>query len=144
MPGGHQHLGLLAEEHLGGTVAAAQPDPALLVHPVALGPDARHGAGKFLLRMRTQPDRADLPERELPGAFLVDIGLDPDRLRVDQAEDRVARLDHGAGLGLACDDQCVIGRAEHVLFQECAGRLQAGPGFLRLRAQHREICLGHG
>lgn len=94
-------------------------------------------------RLRSQPDRARLARGKLAGTFFVDVGLDPDGGRVDQGEDRVARLDDRARFGMAGDKQRIKGREQPVMAEKGFLLPQGGRRIEALCPDHGHIRLGH-
>jgi len=91
------------------------------------------------LRVRPQPDRARLAKGKLAGALLVDIGLNPDGGRVDQREDRIARLHHRTRLRVAGDDQRIIRRDQPVMGEKGFLLSQGRRRVQALRLDHCQI-----
>ncbi len=77
-----------------------------------------------------------------PGPRLVDIGKHPTGCRIDQRENRVARIDHRAKLPATVDHDRVERGVQNVLGETCLLRQQKSSGLLKVGTRDIRGALG--
>jgi hypothetical protein len=84
-------LRLLAEIGIGWDVIECDLHPALFVDAIALRLDPSDPSGKSQVRVGPQDDIGRITDLDVAGLALINVGEDPDCLRVDQCKHSLPR-----------------------------------------------------